>query len=228
MTVESKAEVDMENITQTEYGEAENLAKALASTLRRDPDVIMVDRCEDREAAETICEASGEKLILLGMVASDSFMALAKWVKTCGGNPRSLDNLRGILCQVLLRQLCTNCREAYHPDPQMLAKANLPTGNIDMFYRPPTKPLTDEKGKPITCPNCQGSGYVGRVATFELLEVSDDVRQAAASGASLSQIKAICRKKKMLYLQEQALRKVIEGETSVQEILRVTQQKKKQ
>jgi general secretion pathway protein E len=227
MTVESRAEVDLENITQHEYGEPANVARALASALRRDPDAIMVDQCQDREAAGIICEAAAGKLILLGVTASDSFIALAKWVKTCRGDPSALDNLRGILCQVLLRQLCDNCREAYHPDPQMLAKANLPAGNIDVFYRPPTRPLTDEKGKPIICPNCQGSGYVGRFATFELLEVTDDVRKAAVSGASLSQIKAICRKRKMLYLQEQALRKVIEGATSVQEIVRVTQQKKK-
>ena len=85
----------------------------------------------------------------------------------------------------------------------------------------------DEKGQVYICPTCQGVGYLGRTAVFELLEVTDEIRQLVASGAPLPQLQAACRKNKMLYLQDQALRKVMEGVTSVQEVLRVTQQGKK-
>ena len=125
---------------------------------------------------------------------------------------------------MLLRKLCTNCREAYRPDPQLLAKANLPADRIDKFHRPPTQPLTDEKGNPIVCPACQGMGYYGRTAVFELLEVTEELQELVTANASASQIKAACRKRNMLYLQEQGLRKVIAGVTSIREVIRVSQQ----
>lgn len=226
MTLESEVEVDIEGVTQDGYGDPARLPSRFAATMRRDPDVVMVDQCPDQRVAEQLTEAAREKLILVGLPASDTFTALARWVRTAGGT-QALDALRAVLCQMLLRRLCENCREAYRPDPEMLAKANLPAESIERFYRPPTEPLTDEKGNPITCGVCQGTGYVGRTAVFELLEVTDELRQAVAQGASLSQIKSLARKRKMLYLQEQALRKVMAGETSVKEILRVTQKQKK-
>ena len=128
---------------------------------------------------------------------------------------------------MLIRKLCPSCREAYKPDPALLAKANLPAQKIVNFYRPPSRPAVDEKGRPIICNTCQGSGYFGRTAVFELLEMTGELRQLVAAGGPLTQVQASCRKNKMLYLQEQALRKVVEGLTSIQEVLRVTQQGKK-
>jgi type II secretory ATPase GspE/PulE/Tfp pilus assembly ATPase PilB-like protein len=228
MTMEQEPVIDLENITQNTYEGPDHLQKALASALRRDPDVVMIDACKKAEAAQLIQSAAADHLMFLGMSAGDTFTALAKWVKLCGSKPTAIDNLKAVTCQVLLRKLCENCREPYKPDQALLAKANLPRQGIDRFYRPPTEPLTDEKGNTITCPACQGSGYVGRTAAFELLRITDQVREMIHSGASLTQIKAACRKDKMLYLQEQALRKVIQGQTSIQEVLRATQGKKKQ
>ena len=136
-------------------------------------------------------------------------------------------DLCAVVHQVLIRKLCPACREQYRPDPQLLAKANLKISPNIPFYRPPTQGLADEKGRPIVCPSCQNSRYVGRTGVFELLELSDEIRQLIASNASLSQIRAACRKNGMLYLQEQALRKVVSGETSIQEVIRTTQQAKK-
>lgn len=227
VTLESKAVVDLENITQNSYEQDAKLPEMLASVLRREPDVVMVDRCGDPKTARLIRQAAAKKLTLLGVTASDAFVALAKWVHLCGEpSSEALANLHGVLCQVLVRKLCLSCRQAYRPDPQFLAKANLPVEGIGDFYRAPTKQLVDEKGQPFTCPACQGSGYVGRTGAFELLEITDEIRQLVVSGASVSQIKAAARKNKMLYLQEQSLRKVIKGVTSIQEVIRVTQTKK--
>ncbi len=226
VTLEAKVEVDMENITQYAYEEASKLPQALASTMRRDPDVIMIDRCSDSATAELILQFAEEKCILLGMHASDSFTALARWAKVSGQTAQFVAPLRGVLCQQLVRKLCPQCREPYKPDPQLLAKANIPAESVDMFYRPKGN-LLDEKGQPYTCPTCQGSGYFERIAAFELLEMNQELKDAIQSGASLSQLKAAARKNRMLYLQEQALQKVIAGETSIQEILRVSQQPKK-
>ncbi len=225
VTLEAKKEVDLENVTQNTYAQAGEQAGKLASMIRRDPDVVMVDRPRDEKAAQTILEGAEEKFFLVGMPASDTFSALAKWVKVSGGT-EAVKPLRAVTCQMLVRKLCPDCKEAYRPDPQMLAKANIPAQKVSQFYRPRTTPMTDEKGNPITCMTCQGSGYVGRTAVFEMLEVTDELSQLIQSGASLSQIKAAARKNKMLYLQEQALRKVIQGETSIQEVLRVQQESK--
>ncbi|KKL69764.1 hypothetical protein LCGC14_2111670, partial [marine sediment metagenome] len=157
--------------------------------------------------------------------AGDSFTALAKWVKACGDAKAATRILRGIVCQMLLRKLCPACREPYSPDQSLLAKANIRSEQVEAFYRPPTRPLTDEKGRAYTCPTCQGIGYYGRTAAFELLELNDELRQLIVSGAGLSQIKTAVRKAGMLYLQEQALRTVIAGETSIQEVVRVSKQK---
>ncbi len=223
VTLEQSSAIDLENVTQHEYEQPEKLNNQLASALRRDPDVVMVDRCRTREAASAIHEAADQISIYLGERATDTFTALAKWIKINGNDPEAVDNLQAVTCQILIRKLCQACKEPFRPDPSILAKANLPARNIEKFYRPPTKPLTDEKGNPITCPGCQGTGYVGRTAAFELLRITDEIRQIIRSGATLTKIKSAARKNKMLYLQEQALRKVITGQTSIQEVLRATQ-----
>lgn len=227
VTLEAKINLSLDNVTQRAYGQDAGLAKILAPAIRRDPDAIMIDRCPDAQCADLIAEAAAGRTVLLGASARDSFTALARWVQLCGDPRMAVENLRGILCQVLIRKLCPRCREAYRPDPQLLAKANLPAEKIEMFYRPPTGPTVDDRGRPVVCPACHGVGYLERTGAFELLEVTDEVRQLVAGGAALREIKAACRKSNMLYLQEQTLAKVIAGETSIQEVLRVSRQGKK-
>jgi len=222
-TLEAEISIDLENITHHAYRDPARLHEQLAAALRREPDVVMVDRCPDAATARLICQASQKRSMLLGMHASDSFTALAKWVKLCGDPAIAMPPLRGVLCQMLVRKLCPQCREPYRPDPQLLAKANIPAEKINVFFRPPTQPLTDEKGKTYICHACQGSGYLGRTAAFELLEVNDEVKGLVTNAASLVQIKAAARKQKMSYLQEEALKKVIAGVTSIQEVIRVSQ-----
>jgi type II secretory ATPase GspE/PulE/Tfp pilus assembly ATPase PilB-like protein len=235
VTLEAKPPIDLENVTQNVYRQNDALAAGLASALRRDPDVIVLDDCPDEKTAQLIAQGASEKLILLGSQAADTFMALAKWVKICNDPKLAVADLRAVLCQVLVRRLCPACREAYKPDPQMLAKVNISAQHIADFYRPPTKPLLDDRGgplldndgEPLPCPTCQGSGYFGRTAVFELLEVTDEIKQLVIANTPLSQIRAAARKNKMLYLQEQALQKVVEGVTGVAEVLRVSQPAKK-
>lgn len=225
VTIEMKPDADLENITQHHAKSEEEMPRLLASAMRRDPDYVMVDRCANRDGAEAVLTAAKEKKVFLGVHARDSFAALAKWVKLVADVPSAVEPLQAILSQVLLRKLCPTCRESYKPDAEMLRKANLPMDKVEQFHRPPSKPLTDEKGRPYTCPTCQGSGYLGRMAAFELLEIDDDLRELMAKGGNLTQIKAAARKKQMLYLQEQGLRHVMAGDTSVQEVIRVTRTK---
>lgn len=227
VTLESKPTVDLENITQNKYGDPQELPKALASALRRGPDVLLVDLCGEQDTARLILEAASAMPVTLAVHASNTFVALAKWVKLCGDPTAAVKDLQVVLCQTLARRLCPDCRESYRPDHQLLVKANLTGMAIDRFFRAATGPKTDDKGKPIICQTCRGSGYFGRVGIFEMLDMSDEVRQLVIKGAPLAQIRAACRRNKMLYLQEQALRKVVEGVTGVKEVIRVTHQPKK-
>jgi len=227
VALEKETLIDLENITQGAYRDSAKLPGALASVLRRDPDVVMLDRCPDPKTASLVCDSADSKTFLIGAAASDSFQALARWVKNVEDPVAAMKHLKLVLCQVLLRQLCPTCRQAYRPDPGLLKKANLAGQQVENFYRPPARPEIDDKGRPIVCPTCQNSRYVGRTAAFEMLVVDDEMRQLVAEEASLSQIRAAARKKGMLYLQEQALRKVMQGATSVQEVIRVTQKDKK-
>ncbi len=225
-TLESTPAIDLENITQHAYGLPAKLPDAVASVLRRDPDMIMVDALPTGPPARQLAEYAEGRTVLIGDEAPDTFRALADWVKACGDPELAVRHLHGVLCQTLIRTLCERCKEPYRPDPQLLAKANLPAGKIDKFFRPPSNAPMDDKGRTIVCSACQGTGFYGRTAAFELLEITDEIREMVASNASLRDIKAAARRKGMLYLQEQALRKVIGGQTSVQEVLRVSQPKK--
>jgi len=225
-SLEANPSVDMENLTQVAYEDQADLPDKLASLLRRDPDMVMVDDCHTPQAAKVIIGAAADKLILLGIKADSSLQALAKWVKLAADSrQQAVGLLRAVANQVLLRKLCPQCREAFRPAKDLLARLNLPAEKIDKFYRPPTKPLTDEKGNPIVCPTCRGTGYYGRTGAFEMLEINDEIRELILSNAPLQRIKAACRRNKMLYLQEQALRKVIEGVTGIEEVIRVSKGK---
>ena len=224
VTLEATPAMDLDNITQHRYGDDSKLPKLLAAVLQQGADVLMVDNCPDGETAKLIVKAAAKIPVLLGLQASDSFVALAKWAQLCGSPKNAVAILRAAMCQLLLRKLCLECRQSYRPDPQRLAKLNLSAEKIEEFFRPGTP--EGDKGSP-PCPACQGSGYRARTAAFELLLLNSDIRQLITDGATVAQIRAACRKNKMLYLQEQALRKVIDGTTSVQEVIRVSQQPKK-
>ena len=227
MTVEASPLVDLENVTQNPYESNDDLPKVLAATARRDPDVIMVDQCPDAVTADLIQRISATKLVLLGMRAKDSFVALAKWAKVSGDATKAVTPLLGISCQLLIRRLCLECRHPYTPDPQLLAKVNLSGQSIDKFFRRAPKGRTDEKGKPLFCNACQETGFLGRTGVFEFLQMTDEIKGLVIDGADVRNIKAACRKNRMLNLQEQALRKVIAGVTSINEVIRVTQEGKK-
>ena len=229
-TLESKPPIDLENVTQNTYGENANLAKTLSVAIQRGLDVLMIDQIPDGETARMLADLAAKKPVLVGMQASDTFSALAKWVQLVGNANTAVQILRGVVCQMLVRQLCPKCKVAYKPDTAKLAKMNLASGAIDNFYRPPSETADDgaaagTPGKqPDICPECQGSGYKGRVAVFELLKLTPETRQLIIDGATVAQIRAAARKNKMLYLQEMAMQRVIDGTTGVQEVIRVMQQ----
>lgn len=225
LTIEREPLMELENITQHIYDETKHeasYARQLQTVLRREPDVVMVSDCQDRETAHLAAKAAAEgKKIYMGIQARDCFDALKKLVSLAGDTDTVAQVLQAVASQRLVRKLCIACRQAYKPDRQLLKKANLPVDKIEHFYRPPPEGLVDQKGNPIICSNCQGSGYYGRTGVFELLIVDENVRELIRKGQPINTIKAQCRKNGMLYLEEVALQKVMSGVTSMNEILRV-------
>lgn len=223
-TFETDAAMDLENITQNEYDpqlEDTPYVRQLQSVLRRDPDILVVEDCPDRETARVVAMAATERQkIYLGMNAKSCLEALKRYMSMVGDHDLAAKPLRALMCQRLVRILCDNCREAYKPDADMLRKANLPVDRIESFYRA-AGTIPDKDGNPVTCPVCLGTGYVGRTSVFEIMAVNEEMRMALSRG-DLAKAKAIARRSKppMLYLQEEGLRKVMAGTTSMKEFLR--------
>jgi type II secretory ATPase GspE/PulE/Tfp pilus assembly ATPase PilB-like protein len=223
-SIERKPLLDLDNVTQQLF-ERDNTdlhyARVLQTVLRREPDIVLIDQCEDRETAQIATRAASEdRKIYLGMIARDCFDALQRYLTWADDRAMIGKSLLGVMNQRLIRLLCTDCREAFRPDPGTLKKLNLPAEKIERFYRPPTEQKTDRRGRPVVCQNCQGTGYFGRTGVFELMVVDEQVAKLITDGAPVERIKAQCRKNKMYYLQEEGLLKVIDGTTSMQEILR--------
>lgn len=223
--LEKRSLLDLDNITQQVYDGANtdvDYARMLQTVLRREPDIVLVADCDDRETAIIASKAAADdRKIYLGMEARDCFDALNKYLKFLEDGKLASEALVGVINQRLVRKLCEDCREAYKPDEATLKKLNLPVEKIERFYRPPSEQQFDKRGREIVCPSCQGTGYSGRLGIYELLVVDDSVRKMIAHGSPLKAIKAQARKNKMYYLQEEGLLKVIDGTTSMNEVLRV-------
>lgn len=222
--LERRPLAELDNITQHQYTGSNtdvNYARMLQTVLRREPDIVMVGECEDRETAMVATRAAiQDRKIYMGMHAKDTFDALSKYLALLNDSRQAAKALRGVMNQRLIRILCRECREAFEPDPATLKKLNLPADKIEHFYRPPSEVKHDRRGREVPCRQCQGTGYVGRMAIFELLAVDEAAAALIAEEAPINRIKAQCRKSKMYYLQEEGLLRVIDGTTSMNELLR--------
>lgn len=227
ITIENPVECQVSNVTQIEINPkaGKTFASELRSILRQDPDVIMVGEIRDQETAEIACQAAQTGHIVFTTVhANDTVTALIRLVDL-KVNPTSIASaVTAILGQRLVRLLCPKCKVRYKPNPEMLRKANLPVDRIKYFYRPPDN--ADPKNGPAggdkaPCPHCGGTGYLGRCGIFELLLVNDAIKDLLRENSSPNAIRQQAVKSGMKYLQEDGLRLVIEGKTSIQEVLRV-------
>ena len=127
------------------------------------------------------------------------------------------DALHAIISQRLVRTLCPTCRVAYKPDPEALRKMNLPSDKVSQLYKQTGQVIV--RDKPQTCTDCHGIGYRGRVGVFEVM-MMDDMARGLIRAGKLDQLRAHLRKNKMLWLQEAALHRAVEGITSISEITR--------
>jgi type II secretory ATPase GspE/PulE/Tfp pilus assembly ATPase PilB-like protein len=223
-TVERAPEVDLEGITQNKLAASATAAdeqKSTAWVLSQDPDVIMLTKIEGTQTARELIAFAREKRAYVGIRANSTFEAINAWRKLVGDDRTAASELKYVINGRVLRKLCMACKVGYVPDPAMLRKLNLDPGRVKELYQARTEPLRDPKGNPLPCGFCHDLRFKGRTGVFETFEVDAEVREVIAAGAQPGPLKAIFRKKRGRYLQEEALTIVERGDTSVQEVLRV-------
>jgi type IV pilus assembly protein PilB len=217
---------DLAHVTNFPQNEGENLVQWINRAKRQECDVMLVDPLRTAEFARTIFDEAEDRSFLTEMTAKDTadcVLRLNAWL----GDPKiTADRLHLVVSPKLIRKLCPECKQAYRPNPKLLSKVGLPP-ETKVLYRVP-RPTENEKGEvedPPECPKCGNLGYFGRMALFEVLEVTEDMKQVIASGADAAAIKAQARKEGMQAFQKDALTAVAEGKTSLEELQRVFQQK---
>lgn len=222
-TLEVNKEFTLFNITQRQFAPSDEktFATEIQKIVRTDPDIVFLPQPPDPAGATILCRAAGHKQkVYVALPGEDVVDALKRWLEMANDARLVAASLNMITSQRLVRKLCSACKQAYKPDAAMLRKANLPPDKV--FYRPP-EPEYDKHGNPIVCQNCQGTGYSGRTAVFDVLVADDALRDVIRqSGGSIADVRAYLTKRGAAGLQQQALAKVLDGTTSIQEVIRVT------
>jgi type II secretory ATPase GspE/PulE/Tfp pilus assembly ATPase PilB-like protein len=222
--LEKNPESELPNVTQISFALSDTgtttYAKKFYHMLRTGPDIVGVEQGNDKEIANLACSLlKDNKPSYITYEAVSTIDALAKWISLVGDKALAINSLVGISNQRLARTLCQQCRQPYEPNKELLRKHNIPSENITAFYRQ-GETAYNKRGKPILCTNCQGTGFHGRTAIFEIIILDPQTKQLLLQAKTINDIASIFRRAKMLYLQEQAIRKVALGVTSINEAIR--------
>ena len=188
-------------------------ANVLRAILRHDPDIILVGEIRDYETAEiAIQSALTGHLVFSTLHTNDAPTAITR-LRDMGVQPFLITaTLEAILAQRLVRKICTECRTEFEPSDELLMELQLPieqARQYNFYYG---------KG----CARCNNSGYKGRTGIYELLEVTDDVRDMITSDASVDDIRNFARTQGMTTLREAGLKLIFDGVTTIDEVVRET------
>ncbi len=212
MTCEDPVEYDLDGINQSSVNEKVGLtfAAQLRAILRQDPDVVLVGEIRDKETAETAIRAAlTGHLVLSTLHCNDAASAIPR-LSDMGIEPFLLSTaLIGVTAQRLVRTLCPSCRQQYAPsseDREVFARHF--DDDIPLLYRP--------KG----CPQCQSTGYRGRAGVHEVFPTPPEVQKAIASQEHLEVVRNISSRFGYVPMQTEACRRVISGQTSLNEVKR--------
>src|SRR5205085_11957778 len=215
LTAEDPVEYDIEGIMQVAVNEAAGLtfSKALRSFLRQDPDIIMVGEMRDIETAQISIQASlTGHLVLSTLHTNDSPGAVTRLVDM-GVEPFLISStLMGVLGQRLVRTICKNCRTPFEPTEAQLELLNLSPHDIGdkVFYY--------GRG----CSTCNDTGYKGRKGIFELLAVTDVIRNLINERAPSVVLRQKAVELGMVTLREDGLRGIFDGDTTIEEVVKYT------
>ncbi len=215
ITTEDPVEYDLEGIVQVQINEEIGVtyAACLRSILRQDPDMILVGEIRDRETAQISIEASLTGHVVFSTLhTNDAPLAITRLVDI-GVEPFLIAaTLEGVVGQRLVRRICTGCKTWYEPSIEILRELDIAPEQVA------GKKFAYGKG----CAACNGTGYKGRMAIFEIMVVSDAVREMIMDKAPTSHIRDLARREGMRTLRESGLLAIFDGTTSVEEVIRET------
>ena len=224
VTMEDEVAWELEGVHHNKMDETmtpEKFNEKLQAIFRADPQVLYVSRFADSKSPTHIARGSNEARVYLPMEADDTFMAVKQWVKAVGDRKLAAKSITAAISQRLIRRLCHTCRTPFVPDPAALKKFNLPS-KVEQLYHASGQVMV--KNKPEPCPDCMGLGYRSRTGVYEVMILDDQARQYVATGED-DKLRAHLRRSKMLWLQEAALAKVVEGVTDIKEVTRALSKK---
>ncbi|MBW8056568.1 MAG: type IV-A pilus assembly ATPase PilB [candidate division NC10 bacterium] len=217
MTAEDPVEFNLQGVNQVQMKPeiGLNFATALRSFLRQDPDIIMVGEIRDYETAEIAIKAAMTGHLVLSTLHTNDAPSTISRLINMGVEPFLVSaSTNMILAQRLCRKICNSCKEEISVPRQAL---------VDTGFTPEeAKALVCYQGK--GCMECNDTGYRGRIALYEVLAITDDIKDAILQGAAASEIKELGRKNGMRTLRESGLQKIREGMTTIPETMRVTSQ----
>ena len=216
LTIEDPVEYELEGVGQMQVNAKIGLtfADGLRTLVRQDPDVILIGEIRDAETASiAVQSALTGHLVLSTLHTNDAPSAVAR-LFDMGVEPFLLSSvLRAVAAQRLVRVLCPHCREAYLPDEKELQAL----GRMGALYRK-GQPLYRAKG----CEECMHTGYRGRMAVYEIMPMSEGLKKLVVEKADANVLKEQALAEGMYFLRDDGIRKVLEGQTTLAEVVRVT------
>ncbi|MGQ0722417.1 MAG: type IV-A pilus assembly ATPase PilB [Candidatus Eiseniibacteriota bacterium] len=216
MTAEDPVEYNLVGINQVNVNEDIGLSFAIAlkAFLRQDPNIVMVGEVRDLETGAIAVKAAlTGHLVLSTLHTNDAPSSIDRMIDMGIAPFLVASSVNCIVAQRLLRRLCKSCREPMEPHEELLAELQLPRAALTkdtVIYR--------NKG----CQDCHGTGYAGRTGVYEVFQLSARVRKMILDRASTGELKGVGMQEGMLSLRQDALRKMLLGETSPEEVLRET------
>ena len=212
LTVEDPIEFDLAGIGQTQVNYKVNMtfAKGLRAILRQDPDVVMVGEIRDLETAQIAIQASLTGHLVLSTLHTNSAIGAITRLDDMGIEPFLLSSsLIGVLAQRLVRLLCKNCKRAMPATPAECATMGISENSEPTIYHP------------AGCVQCKNNGYIGRTGVYELIAIDDTLRTFIHDKKAEQQVRKYAR---TLFpsIRQDGYRRVLAGDTSLEEVIRVT------
>ena len=213
ITVEDPVEANIDGINQVQVNNKADLtfASALRSILRQDPDIIMIGEIRDQETASIAVQASITGHLVVSTLHTNSAASTITRLVDMGIEPYLIaDSTVGVIAQRLVRRLCPDCKREKKADAE----------DLEMLMRKPEEDLTIYE--PCGCAKCDGTGFRGRIGVYEIMEVTPQLKHIISKGGEVEAIKAQALKDGMHTLRMSATELVLDGTTSVQEMMRVS------
>ncbi|NIA21479.1 MAG: type II/IV secretion system protein [Anaerolineaceae bacterium] len=212
-TVEDPIEFNLRSVNQFQANEriGFTFSSVLRSLLRQDPDIIMVGEVRDEETAKIAVQAALTGHLVLSTLHTNDAAAAVTRLQNIGVEPYLVSaSVIGILAQRLVRKICTNCKETCSPPLHLRRMAGQQIEGIDTFYR--------GKG----CSKCRNTGFQGRIGIYELLVMTDEIRDLVVHRASLEEIRSLATEHGMDTLRCDGISKVRAGITALEEVIRAS------